>query len=85
MRSEGSVSWLKITDKLLLKKTKSIQIQYSTNKKFKKKVVTKSVGKNKAKVTLKLKKKKTYYIRVRYKGTKGHSKWSAAKKVKTKK
>ena len=84
-KNKVTVSWMKITDKLLLKKTKSIQIQYSTNKKFKKKVVTKSAGKDKTKITLKLKKKKTYYIRVRYKGTKGNSKWSAVKKVKTKK
>ena len=68
-----------------MNKIRSVQVQYSTNKKFKKKAVIKSVGKDKAKVTLKLKKQKTYFVRIRYLGTKGFSKWSAVKKVKTKK
>ncbi len=62
------------------------QIQYGTNKKFKKAKV-KTTGKTK--YTLKkLKKKKTYYIRVRAyqvaNGVKVYGKWSGVKKVKIK-
>lgn len=79
-----TVSWKKIKKpKSLLSKVKSVQIQYSTNPSFQK-AVTKSVKKNKTKIVLKLKNNKTYYIRVRYKGSNGVSKWSRAKKVKTK-
>ncbi len=73
------------------------QIQYSTNKKFKKmlkgkKQVVKKVKVKKAKTTKKkikkLKAKKTYYVRIRaYKKINGkvkYSKWSKVKKVKTK-
>ena len=72
--------------KLTLKKVKNAtgyEIQYATNKKFKK-AKTKKV--KKLKVTLKkLKKKKKYFIRVRAfnKTTKGA--WSKVKKVKVKK
>lgn len=83
-----TVSWKKIkknkAGKKLLKQIKSIQVQYSTDKKFKNNVNTKTVGKKKTKVTLKLQKKTTYYIRVRYKGANGFSKWSKVKRVKTK-
>lgn len=80
------VSWKKITDKNLLKEIRSIEVQYSTDKKFKKNLKTKkNISKSKTKITLKLKKKKTYYIRVRYKGAEGYSEWSKVKKVKTKK
>ena len=64
-------------------KIKKVQIQYSTNKAFKKGVKNKKVGKSKNKVTLKLKRKKTYFIRVRYVGKDGFSRWSKVKKVKT--
>ena len=84
-KNKVTVSWKKVTDKKLLKQIKSIQVQYSTDKNFKKKAVTKTVDKKKAKITLSLKKKTTYYIRVRFKGVKGNSKWSGTKKVKTKK
>ncbi|MBR3148751.1 MAG: hypothetical protein IKF64_01140 [Eubacterium sp.] len=73
------------------------QIQYSTTKKFKKKVkgkkqILKTVkvkgAKSKKKTVKKLGKKKTYYVRVRaYKMVNGkaqYSAWSAAKKVTTK-
>lgn len=64
---------------------KGYQIQYSTNKNFKKAVKSKNTAKTS--ITLKAPKKKTYYIRVRaYKGTsKNYGKWSAVKKVKVKK
>ncbi|MGN1218151.1 MAG: hypothetical protein ACI4TD_09250, partial [Phocaeicola sp.] len=78
--------------KLTLKKikgAKGYQIQISTNKKFKKKLVKKTV--KKVNVTIKSKKivnKKKLYARVRtYKvinGKKYYSKWSKAKKVKIK-
>ena len=88
-KNKVTVSWKKIkknkAGKKLLKKIKSIQVQYSTDKTFKQNVKIKTVGKKKTKVTLKLRKKTTYYIRVRYKGAKGFSKWSKVKKVKTKK
>ena len=88
-KSKVTVSWKKIkknkAGKKLLKQIHSIQIQYSTDKTFKKDVRTKTVGKKKTKVTLKLQKKTTYYIRVRYKAADGFSKWSKVKKVKTKK
>ena len=79
-----TVKWTKQTN------IDGYQIQYSTNKKFKKGNKTKTV-KDAKKVSLKVKKlksKKTYYVRVRsYKivsGKKIYSAWSASKKVKTK-
>ena len=87
-KNKVTVSWKKIkkykAGRALLKKIKSIQVQYSTDKSFEN-AKTKSVKKTKTKVTLKLKKKTTYYVRVRYKGTDGFSKWSKVKKVRTKK
>ena len=67
------------------------EIQYSTDRKFKKKVKTKVVkGAKKRNATLKkLKSKKRYYVRVRaylnqgY-GEKAYTSWSKAKKVKVK-
>ena len=56
-KNKVTVSWKKVTDKKLLKQIKSIQVQYSTDKNFKKNVVTKTVDKKKAKITLSLKKK----------------------------
>ena len=75
------VTWKKVSNSL------GYQIQYATNKKFKKK---KSIQTKKTKYTIKkLKKKKTYYIRVRaYKMNgkkKVYGKWSKVKKVKVKK
>lgn len=63
------------------------QIQYATDKKFKKECKTKTISKNKTtSYTIKsLKKKKTYYVRIRtYKklGNTYYSGWSSAKKVK---
>ncbi len=66
------------------------QLQYSTNKKFKKNKKTVNIKKAKTvkKKVKKLKAKKTYYVRIRaYKtinGKKQYSKWSKAKKVKVK-
>ena len=88
-KNKVTVSWKKIkknkAGKKLLKLIKSIQVQYSTDPKFKQNVKTKTVGRKKTKVTLKLGKKTTYYFRVRYKGANGFSKWSKTKKAKTKK
>lgn len=65
------------------------EIQYSTNKKFKKaKIVKIKKTKTKSKVIKKLKRKKRYYIRIRtYKILNGKiykSKWSKKKTIKTK-
>ena len=88
-KNKVTVSWKKIkknkAGKKLLKQIKSIQVQYSTDKTFKKNVKTKTVGKKKTKIKLKLQKKTTYYVRVRYKGSNGFSKWSKEKRFKTKK
>lgn len=70
-------------------KTSGYQIQYATNKSFKKaKKITVKGNKNTAKTIKKLKRHKRYYIRVRtYKtvdGKKYYSKWSKAKSLKTK-
>ncbi len=67
------------------------QIQYSTDKNFKKSVKTVTVGKNKTvtKTVSKLSKNKKYYVRVRtYKtvsGVKYYSSWSNVKNIKIKK
>ena len=82
-KNKVTVSWKKLS-KTLKKQIKSIEVQYSTDKKFKK-AKTKIVKKTRTNVKLKLKKKKTYYVRVRYVGKDGFSKWSKVKKFKTKK
>lgn len=68
------------------KGAKSVQVQYTTDKKFKKSVKTVSVTSSK-KIT-KLSAKKTYYVRVRslttVDGKDYVSAWSSAKKIKTK-
>ena len=70
--------------------TTGYQIQYATDKSFKKNVKTVTVSSNKttSKKVSKLKAKKTYYVKIRtYKtvnGTRYYSGWSAAKQVKTK-
>lgn len=88
-KNKVTVSWKKIKKtkktKSILKKIKNVQVQYSTDSKFKKNVKTRKLGKSKTKVTLTLKKNTRYYIRVRYIGSGGVSKWSSVKKVKTKK
>ena len=79
-----TVKWKKQTD------VSGYQIQYSTNKKFKKGTKIKTVKKpNATKLTVKkLKAGKKYYVRVRtYKtvsGTNYYSAWSKSKSVKTK-
>ena len=69
--------------------TSGYQSQYATSKSFKTgKTITVSGRGKTSKVISKLKKKKTYYVRVRtyqsFNGTQLLSKWSKAKKVKTK-
>ena len=76
--------------KLTIKKAKDIkgyQVQYATDKKFKKK---KALTTKKTSITIKkLSKKKTYYVRVRAYVLNGkkkvYGKWSNVKKVKIKK
>lgn len=84
-----TVTWKKLS-KMHRKQTTGYQIRYSTNKKFKKGVTTKTVkGASKLKIKVgKLKAKKTYYVQVRaYRkagGAKYYSAWSKTVKVKTK-
>ena len=87
-KNKVTVSWknIKKTEKAY-KQIKTVEVQYSTDKKFKKNVKTKRLAKSKTKIALTLKKNTTYYIRLRYVGNdkKIVSKWTKAKKVKTKK
>lgn len=75
------VTWKKVSNSM------GYQIQYATNKKFKK--AKKKTVKSTFVTLKKLKKKKTYFIRIRaYKiadGKKAYGKWSSVKKVKIKK
>ena len=73
--------------------TKGYQIQYSTDKKFKKNVKTKKCGKKKNSLTVsKLKAKKKYYVRMRKfrnvkkdeKKSRIYGSWSKVRKVKVK-
>ena len=97
-KGKVTVNWKKFIKKIkkseVWKKAKYIQIQYSTDKTFSKKSVTKTkkfkkkkINKAKAKSILsKLKKKKKYYFRVRLIDSKGVcSNWSKTIKIKTKK
>lgn len=83
-KKKFTVTWAKVSG------VKGYQIQYSSNKKFKKNNKSVTVTKQKTtKATVKkLKSKKKYYVRVRtYKtvnGKKIYSSWSKAKSVKTK-
>ena len=83
-KKKFTVTWAKVSG------VKGYQIQYSTDKKFKKNNKSVTVTKQKTtKVTVKnLKSKKKYYVRVRtYKtvnGKKVYSSWSKVKSVKTK-
>ncbi len=73
--------------KLTWKRTKNAkmyQIQYSTNKKFKKSVKSKTVSSLKYTIK-KLTKNKTYYVRIRGKNGKVYGKWSKIVRVKIKK
>lgn len=76
-----SVQWKKYT------KAVSIQVQYSTSKKFTAKTTkTKTVKASKTSVTVKsLKKNKTYYVRVRAVKGSSKSKWSSVKKIRIRK
>ncbi len=76
-------TWKKITG------VNGYQVQYSTDKKFKKNTKTVTIKKNTASATIKkLKANKKYYVRVRaYKivnGKKIYSSWSSTKKIKLK-
>lgn len=83
-KKKFTVTWAKVSD------VKGYQIQYSSDKKFKKNNKSVTVTKQKTtKATVKkLKSKKKYYVRVRtYKtvnGKKIYSSWSKVKSVKTK-
>lgn len=87
IKKSVTLTWKKVTSKVQGKRIKGYQIQYSTNKKFKK-AKTKNVnGYKKNRITLKkLKAKKKYYIRVRtvlkINGKTYYSKWSKVKSVK---
>ena len=77
----------KIKNGDLWKRVKQIQIQYTTDKNFKKNIKTKVISKNSGKITGKnLKKGETYYVRARYTTGDGvTTKWSNIKKFKMKK
>lgn len=87
-KKQFKVTWKKISG------VSGYQIQYSTDKKFKKNTKTATVKSSKttSKTIKSLKSKKTYYVRVRTyktvkvngKSTKVYSSWSSAKSVKTK-
>lgn len=83
-KKKFTVTWAKVSG------VKGYQIQYSSNKKFKKnnKMVTVTKQKTTKATVKKLKSKKKYYVRVRtYKtinGKKIYSSWSKVKSVKTK-
>lgn len=66
------------------KNAKKYQVQYSTDKKFKKKVKSKTTKKLNFTVK-KLTKNKTYYVRIRGINGKVYGKWSTVKKVKIRK
>lgn len=72
------ITWKKV------KNAKKYQVQYSTSKKFKKRVVLKTTKKLKYTIK-KLIKGKTYYIRVRGVNGKKVGKWSKIQKIKIKK
>ena len=87
-KKSATIKWKKVS-KANLKKIKKIEIQYSTDKNFRKNVISKKVSAKKTSYKLtKLKSKKKYYVRIRAytkkKGVVHVSKWSAKKPVKTK-
>ena len=80
-----TVKWKKVSNK----KTKKIEIQYSTDKTFQTSVKTKYASSKKTSLKIKaLKSKKKYFVRIRAYtssgGTVHVSKWSAVKSVKVK-
>jgi hypothetical protein len=77
----------KIKNGDLWKRIKKVEIQYSTDKNFKKNVKKKVIDKNSKKITDKhIKKGKYYYVRIRYTDGKNlKTKWSNKKKFKIKK
>ena len=87
---KGGKKSITITWKKVAKGIKGYEIQYSTDKNFKKDVKYVTISKVKTTSTKikKLKSKKTYYVRIRtYKKSKSgktYSKWSGKKSVKTK-
>ena len=87
-KKSATIKWKKVS-KANLKKIKKIEIQYSTDKNFRKNVISKKVSAKKTSYKLtKLKSKKKYYVRIRAytkkKGVVHVSKWSAKKPFKTK-
>lgn len=87
-KKSATIKWKKIVKKYL-KKIKQVEIQFSTDKSFKKGVKTKYAKATKTSYKLKgLKKGKKYYVRIRAytkSGGKVHvSKWSAPKSFKAK-
>lgn len=72
-------------EKKAYKNAKKIEVQYSTDMKFKKDVKSKTIDKDKTKVTLKgAKKNTTYYVRMRYVDENGNvSKWSKPQEIHT--
>ena len=87
-KKAATIKWKKLTKKNL-KKIKKIEIQYSTDKNFKKNVKSKYVSAKKTSYKIKsLKKGKKYYVRIRaYTKSGGKvrvSKWSARKSFKVK-
>lgn len=90
-KGKVEISWKKFKQtkktRAIWKKVKKVEVQYSTDKTFKKGVISKLLGKKKTKLAVKkLGKKMTYYVRIRYTdGSGGYSAWSKMKKVKTKK
>ena len=71
--------------KKIWKKIKKVQVQCATDSGFKNIIKDVKIGRGKTKYAIKgLSKKTTYYVRVRYFDGVGYSKWSKAKKVKTK-
>ena len=82
-----TVSKERIKNLDLWKHIKKIEIQYTTDKKFKRNVKTKVISKNDGKITGKnLQKGKTYYVRARYTTEDDvKTKWSNIKKFKMRK
>lgn len=88
-KSKINVTWKKLSS-ADRKKIKKIEIQVSTDKKFKKNVITKTVGSGKTSIAIsKLKPGQKYYVRIRAFTKSGKtiyvSKWSPVKNVTTKK
>lgn len=78
-KAQMTVQWKKNTT------GKGYEVQYSTNKKFKKGTKTVKIKKNTTdKTTIKKLKKKTYYVRIRTANGKAYSAWSKTKTVKVK-